>query len=84
MDSPNAIANTSTGVVTLRLPSASVPTSPPRWPSWNTQTSAPKPAPRLSRFITNALTGTTTDPVNRNSRTKVASTTSPIAHGQPG
>ena len=35
--------------------------------TWNTQTIAPKVAPRLSRFSTIALTGTTTEPVKRNS-----------------
>jgi DNA-binding NarL/FixJ family response regulator len=49
--------------------------------TWNTQTIAPKVAPRLSRFSTIALTGTTTEPVKRNSSPKVASATTPRARG---
>jgi hypothetical protein len=35
------MAKTITGVLMLSAPSASVPTSAPRFPSWNTHTSAP-------------------------------------------
>ena len=49
------------------LPTASKPSRPDRWPSWNTHTSTPNVAPSDSTFITTALTATTTEPVIRNS-----------------
>src|SRR3712207_8822763 len=72
MDSPKANTKISTGMVMSTIPGGSKPSSPDRWPSWNTQTRAPKLAPSDSTFMTIALTGTTTDPVIRNSRAKVA------------
>ena len=82
MDSPKVMAKVRTGTVGSSDPVPSAPSSQARWPSWKTQTRAPKLAPRLSTFITMALTGTTTDPVNRNSSTKVARATSPAARGR--
>ena len=60
------------GMVASSAPTGSKPSSPERWPSWNTQTSAPKVAPSDSTFMTTALTATTTEPVMRNSSTSVA------------
>src|SRR4029450_7092892 len=81
MDRPKANTKISTGTVMSTMPGGSKPSGPERWPSWNTQTSAPKLAPSDSTFMTIALTGTTTDPVIRNSRAKVASPISPRACG---
>ena len=82
MLSPKVMAKVRTGTVGSRAPAPSAPSSPARWPSWKTQTRAPKVAPRLRTFMTMALTGTTTEPVNRNSSTKVASTTRATARGR--
>ena len=54
---------------------------PDRWPSWNTQTSTPSAAAREIALVRSALTGTTTEPVIRNSRTSVVIATIPIAIG---
>ena len=73
MDRPNANTNTTTGTHASMAPKASKPSSPDRWPCWKTQTSAPNVAPSDRVFITSALTGTSTEPVIRNSSTNVAS-----------
>ena len=44
---------------------------PLEWPSWKTSTSRPNAALSVSRFITSALTGSTTEPVIRNRMTSV-------------
>src|SRR6266511_4022147 len=82
MDSPNAKANTSTGSTNHTEPVGSNRSSPDRCPSWNTHTSAPKLAPSDSTFMTRAFTGTTTEPVIRNSSTNVASATNPRTSGR--
>ena len=56
---------------------------PSRWPSWKTQTSTPSEAPSETTLISSALTGITTEPVMRNSRTRVPSATRPIAIRRP-
>ena len=50
-------------------------------PSWNTQTSTPSEAPSETMLISNALIGIRIEPVNRNSSTNVASTTTASAIG---
>ena len=55
---------------TSTRPVAVTPSDAGRWPSWNTHTSAPNVAVRLSRFSTSALTGMTTLPVMMNSSTQ--------------
>ena len=72
MDSPNAKANTMTGIQASIAPNAVKPSREARCPSWKIQTSAPKVAPSERVFMTSALTGMSTDPVIRNSRMKVA------------
>ena len=52
-------------------PGSSKPSSPSRWPSWKISTSRPNAAVSVSRFITSALIGSTTDPVIRNRMTSV-------------
>ena len=51
---------------------------PDRWPSWNTQTSTPSDAASEITLVSSALTGTTTEPVMRNSSTRHATATIPI------
>ena len=58
------------------------PSSDDRWPSWKIQTTAPKDAVSDSTFITTALTGSTTEPKARNSRTRVTPTTNRPIHGR--
>lgn len=62
--------NNSIGMVATMVPVTSVP-NPPRCPSWKIQISAPKVAVNDSTLRTNALMGSTTEPVSRNSSTKV-------------
>ena len=57
------------------------PSRPERCPSWNTHTSAPNVAPRDRVFMASALTGTSTEPVIRNSRTNVEAAMRPRAYG---
>ncbi|OPZ55303.1 MAG: hypothetical protein BWY91_01123 [bacterium ADurb.BinA028] len=59
------------------------PRADARCPSWKIQVSAPSEAPRDTTLRASALTGMTTDPVMRNSNTKVANTTSRPAYGAP-
>ena len=56
---------------------------PWRWPSAKIQDTMPSVAPSESALMTSVFTGTSSDPVMRNSSTNVASTTSPSAHGAP-
>ena len=70
MDSPNAMQNSSTGMLATSVPVGVVPNAP-RWPSWKIHTSAPNAAVSESTLRTRALTGRTTLPVSRNSSTKV-------------
>jgi hypothetical protein len=72
MESPNAKANTITGTQASIAPNAVNPSIQARCPSWNTQTSAPNTAPSERAFMTRALTRTSTEPVIKNSRAKVA------------
>ena len=71
-----------TGITRSSEPGGSKPSSAGRCPSWNTQTSAPNVAPSDSTFITIALTGSTTEPVIRNSSTNVATTMIAMAQRQ--
>ena len=57
------------------------PSASARCPSWNTHTSAPNVAPSEIVFISSALTGTSSEPVIRNSSTNSATATTPNAHG---
>ena len=52
---------------------------PRRWPCWKTSTTIPSEAPSDTTLSISALTGMTTDPVMRKSRTSVASATRPKA-----
>ncbi len=63
MESPNATANSSTGCEDSIAPWLVKPKSPCNRPSWNTSTSSPNAALRVSRFITSAFTGSTTERV---------------------
>jgi hypothetical protein len=62
-------------------PAGRRPAKPSSHPSWNTHTSTPRHAPSDTAFISSAFTGTSTDPVIRNSSTNVASATTPTASG---
>ena len=73
----------STGIVITSVPVAVKPSRPDRWPSWNTQTSAPKVADSDSRFSTIALTGISTEPKDRNRTTKVISAITTERERQP-
>jgi len=46
-----------------------------RWPCWKIQTSAPNDAPIERMFIRTALSGNTTEPVNRKRTRYVTSST---------
>src|SRR3954447_1087623 len=81
IESPKANEKIRTGITNHTEPVESKSSRPDRCPSWNTHTSAPKLAPSDSTFISSALTGTTTEPVMRNSSTKVASATNPRTKG---
>ena len=70
MDSPNAMQNSSTGMLATSVPVGVVP-SAPRWPSWKIHTSAPNAAVNDNTLSTNAFSGSTTLPVSRNSSTNV-------------
>ena len=72
----------STGIHRSRAPTESKPRTRTRWPSWKIQARAPKLAPRLRMFMTTALIGTITEPVMRNSSTRVAVTTRSAAYGR--
>jgi hypothetical protein len=74
--------NMSTGVKTSIRPVAVTPRTPPRWPSWKIQTSAPNVAVRLSRLSTSALIGTTTLPVSMKSSASVTMPTTASAAGR--
>ena len=70
----------SSGIVTASGDGVN-PSTPDRCPSWNTHTIAPTTETIVAALSTSALTGRTTDPVNRNSSTKVVSAMSPPASG---
>ena len=53
-----------------------------RWPSWKIQTTTPNDAPIDTRFITTALTGSSTDPNARNNRTRVTVAMIAAIHGR--
>jgi hypothetical protein len=53
----------------------------PRWPSWNTHTSAPKEPAIDTRFMTIALIGRTIEPSRRKRITNVVAITKAIAIG---
>ncbi len=57
------------------------PSSPDRFPSWKTKTSAPNITHRLSTLSTDAFRGAITLPVMTNSTTKVTSTISAAIRG---
>ena len=73
--------STRTGIHRSSAPTESKPSGPDRYPSWKTSFKAPKLAQRLRTFMTRALTGMTTDPVIRNSSSRVASATTTAAIG---
>src|SRR6478672_2462700 len=52
-----------------------------RWPSWKIHTSAPNDELIERKFMSTALSGSTTEPSSRNSTTYVAMTTNATAAG---
>ena len=63
------------------MPVAVKASGPDRWPHWNTHTITPNVADSDRMFITIALTGSTTEPKARKSRTNVATAVSSPIHG---
>ncbi len=70
------------GIHRSSAPTESNASGPDRCPSWKIQASAPKLAVRLRMFIATALIGTITEPVMRNSSTRVVVTTRRAAYGR--
>ncbi len=58
------------------------PITLPNQPHWKTATMTPYAAPIDSRFITTALSGTSTDRNTARSSTKLSSRTAPMNHGR--
>ena len=73
--------NSNTGIFGTSVPVTLVP-SPPRWPSWKTQTSAPNAAVSDKTLSSNAFNGSTTLRVSRNSCTKVTIAITPSTIGR--
>src|SRR6266566_3377342 len=81
MDRPNATQNISTGSEVSMNPVAVKPSRADRWPSWNTQTTAPNIAASDSAFTSTVLTGSSTLPVIRYITNSVTATITPSAQG---
>lgn len=80
MESPKATQNIRTGSVVSMSPVLVKASSPERFPSWKTQTTAPNIAVRLRALSTTAWSGMSTLPVSRKTRSSV--TTTMIARAQ--
>src|SRR6476620_9885782 len=72
--------NSRTGIDVLIGPGVK-PNTEDRCPCWKTQTMTPNTAPIVSALRTSALTGSSTLPVNRNSKTRVVRTIQRMACG---
>src|SRR6476646_3992128 len=72
--------NSRTGIEVLIGPGVK-PNTEDRCPCWKTQTITPNTAPIVSALRMSALTGSSTLPVNRNSKTRVVRAIQTMAYG---
>src|SRR3954452_23963810 len=83
MDSPNANAKTITMTNGSSPPTVIVCSGPASQPCSNTAYITPKVAPSDTTLARIAFTGTTSEPVNANSSSTMASSVTPTAQGRP-